>query len=232
MSMIRFAFLLTAGALLATPPLIAQEHLAPERGSINESEGILDYHKSVRTTLLKNVSFHYRARVICFPSFKPPWAITLVCQESDPENAEESAYFLECVLMEDRPGLLMEEADVRTERVALDRDVAEAVQEVWLRMLRQTLYTARPVGGGADGVNYHFSRFVPLGKNDPKAPSGWEAGWIWTPKPDSLTGQLASLSEALRTYTLDSSDGRKQSLASIQERSKRLLSAFDGKEGK
>ena len=228
MSTMRSAFLLIAGVLLATPPLVAQEHLAPERGSINESEGILDYHKSLQKTLLKNAPFHYRARVICFPSFKPPWALTLVCQEGDPENGEEPAYFLECVLMEDRPGLLIEETDVRTERVALDRDVAEAVQEVWLR---QTRYTDRHVGGGANGVNYHFSRFVPLGTNDPKAPSGWEAGWIWTPDSDSLTGQLASLSEILKSCAIDSMGDRKQALATIRERSKRLLLALNRKEG-
>ncbi len=105
MSTMRSAFLLIAGVLLATPPLVAQEHLAPERGSINEvRRDALDYSESLQKTLLKDAPLHYRARVICFPSFRLPWALTLVCQEGDPENGEEPAYFLECVLMEDRAG--------------------------------------------------------------------------------------------------------------------------------
>src|SRR5262249_4506031 len=105
----------------------AQDHLEPERGSFYESLASLNYVMGLHKALLKDAAYHYRARVICEP-FGPRWVVTLVCDES-----ERPAYFLEYAGFEDpKDG----GSRVRNARASLDRKAAEAVQEVWLRMLR------------------------------------------------------------------------------------------------
>jgi hypothetical protein len=84
-------------------------------------------------------------------------------------------------------------------RAPLDREAAEAIQNVWLRMLRAVRYPDAP-RNGSDGVTYHFSRFVTLGGDDQRVPGGWESEQVWTPDRTSLTGRLASLGEAMREF--------------------------------
>ena len=85
--------------------------------------------------------------------------------------------------------------------MALDREAAGAIQNVSLRMLCVVRHpdTQR---AGADGVTYHFSRFVTLGGDDPIVPGGWETGRIWTPDPTSMTGRLATIREAMRGFAM------------------------------
>jgi len=190
---------MVAVAILTSPALSAsaQDHLIPERGTINED--ITDHVRSLRRALLKDDHFNpYRARVFCIPSFKPAWVITLVCEG---EGAD-LAFFVEYAEFDGRAGGGgIEEAEVRRVRTPLVRETAETVQMVWLTMLRGVRYPRKPTAG-ADGATYHFSRFVRLLSEDPLAPAGWEAGQTWAPDPASLTGRLVALAEALRAYSL------------------------------
>jgi hypothetical protein len=186
-------------AAVAAGPASAQDHLEPERGTVNDSLASLDYAARLHTALFKDAAYHYRARVICEPAFRPRWAVTLVCEAGDrPE------YFVEYAGLENRKD---GEFRAQKSRVPLDREAAEAVQEVWLRMLRAVHYPDAP-RAGADGVTYHFSRFVPRGLADPLAPGGWEAGQVWTPDPTSTTGRLASIGEAMREYAMAAREQR------------------------
>jgi hypothetical protein len=201
---------------------LAQDHLEPERGSLNDSEALLSYFGGIRKGLLRNGALHYRARVIVVPSFKPAWAVTLIA-----DNGENQNYFVEYALFDGRPGVSLKDTEVKRVRTTLARESGEKVQEVWLRMLRQVRYSEDPAGGGADGVQYHFSRFVPRPASDPKVPPGMMAGWVWSPEPKSLAGRLAELGESLRDYALSSPDSRKGFENEVHRRALRLLSLLD-----
>ena len=85
-------------------------------------------------------------------------------------------------------------------RVPIDGETAESLNQVWRRMLRRTRYPKEP-GVGADGVDYHFSRFLPLidcGRPDPLG--GWEEGTIWSPNEESPCGELVAIVERLKSY--------------------------------
>ena len=176
----------------------------PERGSLNDDVSGLNYAKSLRETLLKDSAFYYRARVICTPSGEPAWAITLTEEGED----DHRSYFIEYAVFEGGRAVRIEDAPVRRVKAPITLDAAEAVQRVWMRMLREVRYPEKAVGGQADGATYHFSRFVPLTSSDPGAPSGWEAGTIWSPRPTSFPGRLVSLGEAMRGYALARAEER------------------------
>jgi hypothetical protein len=184
-----------AAAIVACPccTASAQEHLEPERGSINESLTSLDYKLRLHKALLKEAASYYRARVICEPAFQRRWVVTLVC-----EQADTPVYFVDYAGLADPRD---PRAGGQKARAPLDREAADAIQNVWLQMLRAVRYPDAP-RIGADGVTYHFSRFVGLGEDDPRAPGGWETGQVWTPDPTSLTGRLASLGEAMREFAM------------------------------
>lgn len=123
----------------------AQDHLEPERGSVHETEAGLRSELALHQALLKDAASQYRARVFCEP-FGPKWVVTLACDEGD-----RPTYFVEYAGFEER-----KEGGyrVRKERASLDREAAEAVQEVWLRMLREARFPDVP-RTGADGVIKH-----------------------------------------------------------------------------
>ena len=194
--LVRFAVrcLMFAIAIIVSPSLdaSAQDHLVPELGSLNDLG--VDYAKSMRDVLLKDAALHYRARVICLRFGEAAWAVTLTRESDDPP-----AYFIEHAVLEGRGKI--ENCRARRTKTPIDREAAEAIQKVWLRMLRAVRHPEVP-RIGADGVTYHFSRFVPFAEDDPPAPAGRETGQIWTPDPASPPGRLASLSQAMRAYTL------------------------------
>jgi hypothetical protein len=191
-----FAIAIVAGAATNAP---AQDHLEPERGSVHDSLAALRYAMELQKALFKDAAYTYRARVICEPAFRPRWAVTLVC-----EGRDRPAYFVEYAGLEHRA-----DGQFRAQkaRAPLDREAAEAAQEVWLRMLRNVRYPEAP-RSGADGVTYHFSRLVPLRSDDPHALGGWETGQIWTPDPNSRTGRLARIGEAMRDFAMASPERR------------------------
>ena len=94
-------------------------------------------------------------------------------------------------------------------------------------MLHQTRFP-KEQGGGADGVDYHFSRFVALidrGEPDPLA--GWEQGQTWSPDKDTLCGELVAIAEALEEYALAQPEKRNRIRSSIQSKIKGLMSKLD-----
>jgi hypothetical protein len=156
-------WLMFASAIVASPSssALAQDHLEPERRSLNEALPLLEYKLGLHKALLKGAATHYRARIICEPAFRRRWVLTLVCEE---EEGAPPVYFVEYAGLagptDGRPG-------GQKARVSLDREAAEAIQNVWLRMLRAVRYPDTP-RSGADGVNYYFSRFVSLIEADPR----------------------------------------------------------------
>ncbi len=213
-------WLVFASAIIASPSwnARAQDHLEPERGSINESQPYLEYTLRLRNALLKDGASHYRARVICEPAFQRRWVVTLVCDERD-----SPAYFIEYVgLADPKDGRSVGQKA----RAALDKEAAAAIQNVWLRMLRAVRHPDTP-RAGADGVTYHFSRFVTLGGDDPHVPGGWETGQIWSPGPTSMTGRLASIGEAMRDFAIAPQEKRADLRDRILKQAIRLQSDLD-----
>jgi hypothetical protein len=193
-------WLILAVAIIASPALdaSAQDHLVPELGSLNDLG--VDYAKSLRDVLLKDAAFHYRARVICLAFGEPAWVVTLTCDGDGPP-----AYFIEHAVLEGRGKI--ENCKVRRGKTPIDREAAEAIQRVWLRMLRAVRHP-EVFRTGADGVTYHFSRFVPFGDEDPLAPAGRETGQIWSPDPASPSGRLALLGKTMRAYAITQGEKR------------------------
>ena len=202
--------------------ICAGRDLIPERGAISGFGG--EHDLALRKALFKGAEFNaYRARVVCVPSFKPAWAATLVCED---EEGDQTAYSLPCADFEGQSGVGVDRAEVRRIKAPLDRKAGEAVQRVWLSMLRGVRHPRHPVAG-ADGVSYHFSRFVRLPSDDPLAPAGWETGQVWTPDPGSPPGRLAALADRLRTYAIAQPEERPTIRDGILKEATALQSALD-----
>jgi len=160
----------------------AQDHLEPEQGILNQPEWQWSYAQRLRQVLLKDAADYHLARMVCLPAFEPEWVVTVVRQEAEDLDAPHS-YYVEYVGTEKK---LFRPKDsqgvtVKKSRAPLDRDTAESLNKTWRRMLRTTRYPKKH-RLGADGVSYHFSRFLPLadrGRSDPLA--GWEEGTIGHP---------------------------------------------------
>jgi hypothetical protein len=221
----RFAvWSLTVAAVILTGRAVsAQDHLIPELGSLNDLGVDLAGH--LRRDLFKGAEFdHYRARVVCVPSFKPAWAATLVCDDEDGDRS--ASYSILYAELEGRVGVELERADVQRLRANIDREAAEAVQRVWLTVLRGVRHPKQFVSG-ADGITYHFSRFVARISDDPIAPRGWETGWVWTPRPGSPPGRLAALADRLRAYAKASPEERPRIRDAILKEASALQNDLD-----
>jgi hypothetical protein len=206
----------------------AQDYLEPERGSVNDSQASLDYYLRLHKALLKDAAFHYRARVICEPAFRPRWVVSLVCDAGHlvGDGKNHSAFFIEYRTLVAGADGSFETARVQKATAPVDQEAAEAIQGLWLRMLRAVRHPDDP-RTGADGVTYHFSRFIPLGLDDPLAPGGWEAGQIWTPDPNSTNGRLASISEVMRDFAMAPQEKRAGLRERILKQAIALKSEFD-----
>jgi hypothetical protein len=205
----------------------AQDHLEPEDGVLNQPDWSWDYSKKLREVLLKDAASYHLARMVCLPAFEPEWAVTVV-REKVKDFDDPHTYFVEYAGAEkklsrkDAPN-----ARVTKARAPLDGDTAESLNRTWRRMLRTIRYPEE-LGIGADGVDYHFSRFVPLfdrGQNDPLA--GWEQGKIWTPDEESPCGELVAIGEALRAYALARPEGRDEARSVIRAKVDRLKATLD-----
>jgi hypothetical protein len=73
----------------------------------------------------------------------------------------------------------------------LPRDVADEIKALWEVMLLDVRHPKKSEDG-LDGATYHFSAWV-QGRGD-------LSGNIWSPKPESKTGQLVRLAEALANF--------------------------------
>ncbi len=153
---------------------LAQDHLDPESGVVNAPDYRWDYAKKIRQVLLKDAAPYHLAAMACLPSFEPEWVVTLV-RDEEKNNAMKPSYYVEYVgakaLLHDRKDYL--KVKVVKTRVKLFQETAEALNKTWREMMLTTRYPSQPVGG-TDGVEYHFSRFVPRPGRDPLA--GWEEG--------------------------------------------------------
>ena len=114
--------------------------------------------------------------MICLPSFEEEWVVTVV--REDPEDLDgPHTYYVECVVAERKlfPPKKSQGVKAKKTRAPIDGETAESLNRVWA-MLRTPRHPKK-AGLGADGVDYHFSRFLPLidcGRPDPVG--GWEEG--------------------------------------------------------
>lgn len=236
------ALTLIASVIISSviPPVArGQDHLEPEVGLLTSHGFHWEYATGLRQLLLKDAPMYHRARVICVPAFEPAWAVTLVRQDgelqvspaarlpADPDAPTKPVIYLveyvgaERVLGFEGEGRVRVQnprgIGVQTARAELDAATAEAVQEVWRRMLRGVRYPEEP-RLGADGVDFHFSRGLPYKDQD----GGFEEGKVWTPDPESLTGALAELGVQLKGYALAPIRERAERARAIREHAERL----------
>jgi hypothetical protein len=206
----------------------AQDHLEPERGILNQAEWQWNYSLKLREVLLKDAGGYHLARMVCLPAFEPEWVVTVVRQDGEDRDAPQT-YFVEYVAAEKKlfPPNEAQGVKAKKSRAPLDRETAESLNKTWRRMLRMTRYPKEP-RLGADGVDYHFSRYVPLvdrGQSDPLA--GWEHGTIWTPDEESTCGELVAIGERLKAYATAQPEDRAKVSREIRERADKLASRLD-----
>jgi hypothetical protein len=166
--------------------------------------------------------------MICLPSFEKEWVVTVV--REDPKDLDgPHTYYVECVVAERKLFPPKESRGVmaRKARAPIDGETAESLNRVWRRMLRTPRYPT-VAGVGADGVSYHFSRFLPLiddGRPDPLG--GWEQGTIWSPDKESSCGQLVAIGERLKSYAQARPEDRERVRREIRERVDKLGARLD-----
>jgi hypothetical protein len=73
--------------------------------------------------------------------------------------------------------------------VGISDGLGDRIVKAWEMVLLSTRYSAQ-YPGGADGVSYHFSGFVPK--------AGMLDGQVWTPPRDTATGTLVTLADTMR----------------------------------
>jgi hypothetical protein len=224
----RYAALILASPFLLGLSARAQDHLEPEQGTLNQREFLRNYDQRLREVLLKDPGDWHVARMVCLPSFQPEWVVTVV-REKTPDDDAPRTYHVEYVVADRKlfPPKDSEGVGAKTSRAPIDRETAEAVNRIWRRMLRMTRYPDEP-GLGADGTDYHFSRFLPLvndGRPDP--PGGWEQGTIWSPDEDSPCGRLVAIGERLRDYATAKPEDRAKLGREIREMAASLQAMLD-----
>jgi hypothetical protein len=177
---------------------------------------------------MKDAASYHLARMVCLPAFEPEWMVTVVREDGEDFDVPHT-YFVEYVGAETKPFPPRDSQDIKVKksRAALDLDTAEFLNMTWRRLLRRTRYLKEP-RLGADGVSYHFSRYVPMidrGRNDPLA--GWEQGTIWSPDEDSLCGELVAIGEGLKDYALAQPEDRQKLGSAIRDKTIRLRVKLD-----
>lgn len=226
----RFVVVVLTVQLISGPSASAQDHLEPESGILNAPGSTWDFSKRLRDVLLKNAASYHLARMVCIPSFETEWVVTVVREDGD-DLDDPQTYFVEYVGAESNLSQSKDSDNIKVKkaRVALDPDTAEFLNTTWRRMLRRTHYSKQDrVGLGADGVGYHFSRFVPLidrGRGDPHA--GHEQGQTWSPEQDSPCGDLVAIGEGLRDFALAKPEDRLKLGSVIRDRTIRLRVKLD-----
>jgi hypothetical protein len=220
---IRSVGLALAALLVPWLPSRAQSHLEPLPGILNRQQWELGYAQRLRDVLLKDASMYHVARMVCQPSFRPEWVVSVVRKEDKDPDAPPS-YEVELV-QSDRPLFPPEKskgAKAKRWRAVLDREAAESLNKTWRAMLRTTRYPDE-MGGGKDGVTYEFSRFVPRSESGPDdPPGGWEEGQTWSPDEDSPCGLLVAVGESLKSYTMARPEDRPKHRSELRDRLARL----------
>ena len=229
----RYAILILAAQFTLGLTASAQEHLEPEEGMLNQPEWECDYGHRLREVLLKDAASEHLARMVCLPAFQPEWVVTVVREEPKDLDGPHT-YYVECVVAERKlfPPKKSQGVMAKKARAPLDGKTAESLNQVWRRMLRTPRYPKEP-GLGADGVDYHFSRFLPLidcGRPDPLG--GWEEGAIWSPDEESSCGQLVAIGERLKSYAQARPEDRERVRREIRERVDKLGARLDRAQSK
>jgi hypothetical protein len=229
----RYATLVLATVFTLCLTASAQDHLEPAKGILNQPEWEWSHAQRIREVLLKDAADYHLARMICLPAFHPEWVVTVVRAEAKDFDAPHS-YYVEYVGLEKSLFRLkdFQGVTVKQSRAPLDHETAESLNKTWRRMLRTTRYPKEP-RLGADGVTYHFSRFLPMidrGQDDPLA--GWEQGTIWSPDEESQCGELVAIGERLKAYAQARPERRERVRRDIRERVDKLRVRLDRAESK
>jgi hypothetical protein len=216
------------------PIASAQDHLEPDSGFLEAYDFEWEYKGKLRAVLLRDRSAYHPARMMSAPAFEPEWVVTVVRKEEGGDPREpRRAYFVEYAAAARRiyPEKEFREIKVTKARVELDRDTAEAVHRAWRRMLRGARHPEK-IRFGADGVRYHFSRFVPLYSGGIRDPfPGRENGTIWTPTEGATTYQLVEVGEALREFAVSPPEQRQNRLAALRAKTNQLNAVLDKQHG-
>jgi hypothetical protein len=229
----RYASLILAAQFTLGLTASAQDHLEPEKGMLNQSRIGWDYGQRLREVLMKDASRYHLARMVCLPAFEAEWVVTVV--REDPKDFDgPHTYYVECVVAERKlfPPKESQGVMAKKARAPIDGATAESLNQVWRRMLRRTRYP-KFTGVGADGVDYHFSRFLPLidcGQPDPLG--GWEQGTVWSPDDGSPCGELVAIGERLKSCAQARSENRDRAIREIRERVAKLGARLDRAESK
>ncbi len=186
-----------------------------------------DYEENVVRVLFDAFHEPVVARVVVYPSFEPEYVVGLVLNggkygllhlepdiqlyqfealeimkaggfkpNKDPDGSKHAASIRE--LEDDLPPSRDDVAVKRCER-EISEKIGAKLYALWGEMLFRTRYpdlrpadpnsTARMINIGIDGVRYHFSLDYP---------GLFLAGNIWSPSPESNTGQFVAIAELMK----------------------------------
>lgn len=219
--------MISVAAILSAFPSAApaQDRLEPEDGKFNMADSDWDYTKKIREVLLKSDPSSHAARMICLPSNEPEWLVSVVQEDPDERgNDDKAAYFIEYAGAEKSLWLAEEkyrDVKVKKARADLDRQTAEAVRDVWRRMLVAVRYPDKS-RNGEDGVDFHFSG---LGGGQ------FREGQIWSPETTSSTGELVAIGYALREFALARPEECDEIRKAIRTKADRLRDKLDRPRG-
>lgn len=96
----------------------------------------------------------------------------------------------------------------------IEKNIAIALEQVWIEMLNQTHYSEK-AKRGLDGETYHFANFT-LGL-------GYRTGKAWSPDKDTLIYEFVELAKVLRNYPSLHQQDRKKAAQNLLSRAKNLL---------
>lgn len=197
--MTRLAQLLKPATLVRREP---SSHLEPENSPFSSTGGaaISSYEVMVARALVEPMELQVRgqgcreiASLVCLPSFKPEWAVWVAGDRKTGfsvllTEAGENIWYR--ALRAEMP--LSSAVRMQHGRLPIDR--AEAICDIWRRILSQTRYPKESRMGN-DGVVYHFAYWV---VGNPA-----QSGKTWSPGMTTVPGKLAALGHSIKDYVQD-----------------------------
>jgi hypothetical protein len=184
---VKTAILSLVVLVVATPGLVAQDHLAPEDGAF--ASVLAEYYTGARNTLLAGVPDQSLA-VVVLPSFDPEWSVWVI-QRPEPVACSRTA--VARIWNGEKPAAPnVPSVPPGQKCVPLSVDLTADLVDVWTAMLRSTRYPAPSGKILVDGTSYHF-----VGSDRGQT----LAGQIWSPESNVATGHLVATVEALRAFT-------------------------------
>jgi hypothetical protein len=118
-------------------------------------------------------------RVVCVPSFSPPWAV----RAFEPLHGQSDA--VRRVVYTTTRGA---ESEVVRHECRIDEKLLQRLVALWDRMVSSSRVPKKP-RGGADGVVWHFTNRM-------------HGGQVWSPERRSLPWRLAGVAELLAKLAL------------------------------